>query len=302
MLTQAQFNTLLIPMIYHHLDLGRNRVPSMRRRLFNVQMSSLAQENGVGLGGMSQDTWEQYPNKGVKGQLDFDQQYTQTYTHVEYPVTLAIQKKLVLNDQYRVIAGIIRRAGISAEQFMEGKAASLLNNAFNASYTLSDGKPLCSATHPKGINAGSGTFSNRGTSALTAAAISTTRIAMMRVKDDKSNEVGMMPNELWVPPELEDQAIKATRSSQDPDSGNNADNPQAGRWTVIPWLRLTDTTNWFVADGASRQEAVNWYEREAMQVMMIQENTTEIVYELKLHFSFGADDWRWIYGHEVSGS
>ena len=300
MLTQAQFNTLLIPMIYHHLDIGRNRVPSLRSRLFSVRQSTLAAENGVGLGGMSPDAWNQWQKAGAKGSLDMDQQYTQTYTHLEYPVTLAIRKQLVINDQYGKIGDMIRKAGISAEQKMEIDAASLLNNAFSSSYNLSDAKPLCSATHPKGINAGSGTYSNRGTSALSKAAVSATRVLMARFKDDKGNEVGFMPNELWVPPELEDVALEIAASPLDPTSGNNAINPQAGRWTVIPWQRLTDTTNWFMADSVARQEAVNWYDREALQVMLVAETTTEVVYELKLHYSFGADDWRWIYGHEVA--
>lgn len=302
MLTQAQFNTLLIPMIYHHLDIGRNRVPSMRRKLFNVQSSALAEEKGTGLGGMSPDVWRQYNEGGGKGALGLDQLYTQTYTHVEYPVTLIIQKKLILNDQYGEIQRIIRKAGISAEQFMEIEAASLLNNAFSSSYLLSDSDPLCSTSHPKSPNAASGSYSNAGTAALSEASVSATRVAMMRFKDDKGNEVGFAPNELWVPPELEDTALKIVRSAQEPGTGNNADNPQAGRYTVHVWQRLTDTTNWFMTDSVARQEAVNWYEREQLQIMTVLENTTEIVYELKLHFSYGADDWRWIYGHEVTGS
>ena len=34
MLTKTQFDTLLIPIIYHHFVVGMNRVPSMRSRLF----------------------------------------------------------------------------------------------------------------------------------------------------------------------------------------------------------------------------------------------------------------------------
>lgn len=300
MLTKEQFNTLLIPIIYHHFDLGVKRAPSMRQRLYNVQDSTLAEEKGVGMGGMSPDAWNQYQKSGQKGTLDFDQLYTQTYTHLEYPVTLAIKKNLVINDQYGKIAGIIRRAGMSAEAKMEIDAFSLFNNAFSTSYNLSDGKPLCSTTHPKSPNAASGSYVNKGTTALSKQSVSDTRIAMMRFKDDKGDEIGLMPNELWVPPELEDTALEIANSLFDPASGNNAVNPQAGRWTVIPALRMTDTTNWFMADSAWRAEVVKWYVREAMQVMLVQENTTEVVYELKLHYSFGADDWRWCYGHEVA--
>lgn len=302
MLTQDQFDSLLIPMIYHHFEVGTNRVPSLRSRLFDVQGSLFAEEKGTGMGGMSPDAWDVYKNSGKpgqKGRLDFDQLFTQSYVHEEYPVEVVIQKKLILNNQYGRIIDIIRRVGISAEQKMEIDAASLLNNAFSTSHTWSDGKRLCAADHPKGPHT-SGTYSNRGTTALSADSLSATRVAMMRFKDDRGNEIGLMPNELWVPPELEDKAIELTRSLLTPEDANTAANPQNARWTVVPWLRLTDTNNWFVADATWRQEVAKWYNRETIQIMLVQENTTELVYEFKLHYSFGVDDWRWVYGHEVA--
>jgi len=299
-LTQSQFNTLLIPLITHHFEVGQNRVPRMRTQLFSEKRSTLAQENGTGMGGMTPESWNAYASTGKKGKLDVDQLYTQTYTHQEYPVQLEIKKNLILNDQYGKIADLVRRAGISAEQKMEIDAASLLTNAFSASFLWSDAKALCATDHPQSPTVTAGTFSNKGTSALTADVVSTTRVAMMRFKDDKGTEIGLMPNELWVPPELEDTARKIVASVLDPESANNAINPQAGRWTVKPWMRLTDTNNWFMADSTWRQEVANWYVRETTTPMIVAETTTEIVYEFKLHYSFGVDDWRWIYGHEVA--
>lgn len=298
-ISSSQFSTLLIPAIYHHFNLGMGLVPSMRSTLFNVQGSSLAAENGVGLGGIAPDAWDIYKSNRTKGRLTFDQLYTQTYTHVEYPVQVRIEKKLLLNDQYGQINRIAQKVGISAEQKMELDAASLLNNAFSASYTFSDAVALCSASHPKSPSS-SATYSNRGTSALTADAVSATRVAMMHTKDDKGNEIGIMPDELWVPPELEDQAIKITQSLRDPGNANNDANAQGnGRWKVIPWLRLTDTNNWFMSSSVWRKQTTNWYEREATQMMVVDETTTDITYEFKLHYSYGVDDWRAWYGHEV---
>jgi hypothetical protein len=304
MLTKSQFNTLLIPIIYHHFEVGVSRVPSLRARLFNIQTSKLAQENGTGMGGISVDTWNVYKESGEsgkKGRIDFDQLYTQTYTHVEYPVELVIKKNLVLNDQYGKINRYVQRVGISAEQKMEIDAASLLNLAFDSGVLWSDGDPLCSASHPVGPHAGAGTYSNRGTSALAATALKNARVAMMRLKDDKNNEIGVMPGELWVPPELEETAYSLVRSTGDPETANQGANPKAAQnWTVVPWLRLTDTKNWFIVDPMWRQEVVNWYVREITTPLLTHETTTEVVYEFKLHYSFGCDDWRWIYGNEVS--
>lgn len=298
MLTQEQFSTLLIPVIYHQFDLGMRTVPAMRDQLFNVQTSKIAAEIGVGMGGMSTDAWNAYKDTGKKGEMDFDQGYSQTYTHVEYPVELIVRKNLAINDQYGVIAKKFSRVGLNAAMKMEEDAASLLNNAFSSSYTFSDGKSLCATDHPRGPNT-TGTYSNRNTVALTEQSLSDARVAMMKFKDDRGNLIGLMPNELWVPPELQDTALKITQSLQESGTANNAINPQAGRWTVKPWLRLTDTNNWFITDSIWRQQVCNWYEREQYQIMLVRENTTELVYEFKMHYSFGVDDWRFIYGQNV---
>lgn len=298
MLRQSQFDSVLTPVIYHHFDLGMNAVPSMRARLYSVRESQRAEEKGTGMGGVAPEAWDQYRLSGTKGMLRFDQLYTQTYTHVEYPVRFIIEKKLLINDQYDMIGRIARKVGISAEQKMEIDAVSLLNNAFSS--TWSDAVALCSAVHPLSPNVVSGTQDNLGSSALSKTAVSETRIAMMRFTDDKGNLLGLMPNELWVPPELEDTAIEITRSLRDPESGNNAVNPNANRFVVVPWARLTDTNNWFMMDSVWRQEVVNWYNRERVEPVEVDEDTTQITYEMKLHYSYGIDDWRFVFGHSVS--
>jgi len=298
-LRASQFDSLLTPIIYHHLDVGMSRVPAMRSQLFNVQPSNLSEEKGTGMGAMSVDAWDAYKSSGKKGRLDHDQLYTQTYTHVEYPVELVVEKKLLQFDQYGQINQFLQRAGLSAATKKEVDAASLLNNAFASGTTWSDSKPLCSASHPKGPNT-TGTYSNRVTTALTAANLSAARTLMQRFKDDKGNELGLMPNELWVPPELEDTALQIVNALGLAGTANNDANPQAGRWTVKPWLRLSDANNWFIADGVWRQMAANWYDVSEMEIMLVHESTTELVYEIKLFYSFGVDDWRWILGAEVS--
>ncbi len=299
MITSEQFPSVLLPVINHYFDMGLMSVPGIRGQVFNIQSSKIDTEKGVGMGGMSTDAWSMYKDTGLKGQLDFDQLYTQSYTHAEYPVQLIIQKKLLLNDQYGMFNKKFSRAGLSAATKMEEDTASLFNNAFSSSFTFSDGKKLCATDHPKGPNT-TGTYSNSGTAALTEQSLSDARVAMINFKDDRGNKIGLMPNELWVPPELYDTALKVTGSTQESATANNAINPQNGRWTVRQIWRATDTNNWFITDSAWRQQVANWYDREAYQMMLVFENTTEFVYEFKMHYSFGVDDWRFIYGQNVA--
>lgn len=295
MITQAQFSSLLTPLLYHHLDLGMQSVPQVRERIFNVQGSLFYQEQGTTLGGVGVDAWDVYSQGGGKGELEFSQLFTQTYTHVEYPVKFTIQKKLLLNDQYGQVGKVLQRVGLSAANKMENDAVRLLNNAF-ATDTWSDGQFLCDADHPVGGT----THSNRGTTPLSESAVSATRVLMMRFPDDKGNLLGIMPDEIIVPPELEDAALKIAKSLLNPDTANNAINPQEGRFNVIVVPRLSDTNNWFLSSSAMRKQAANWYNREAFQIMLLSEDTTDVVYEAKLHYSWGVDDWRWIYGHIVA--
>ena len=303
MIIQEDFPNSLRTVVQHYFDVGAGMVPSLRSTLFNVQSSETATEEGIGHGGFSADAWDQYQKNRTKGRLENNELYKETYTHVEYPVQLAIEHKLAINGNFNVINKLIQKAGVSAEEKMERDAAGLLNNAFSSSHTHSDAVALCSASHPVGPHT-TGTYSNRGTLALTKANLSTARIAMSRFKDDKQNLVGGIPNELWVPEELYDTAVELTGSPQDPESANNAINPDmaARRWTVYPWLRLTDTTNWFIANSTKRRMSANWYIREVTTPMLVHQDTTEYIYEFKLHYSYGVDDWRWIYGNEVAGA
>lgn len=292
--------SLLLPQIYHHFDLGMKNVPMMRETLYNVQGSLLYEERGAGIGAMGTEAWDGFKNTQQPGELDFDVGYETTYRHQEYPVNFRIRTNLIINDQYGVMARNNARVGESAQSKMEIDAASIFGNAFDSGFVGGDGVSLCNASHPNS-EAKSGTVqSNTGTSALTKTAVSQTRVAMMRFKDDKDEEVGVVPNELWVPPELEDKAIEIVGSQLDPDSGNNAVNPQAaGRWVVRPWHRLRNTKDWFMVDGVKRRSLVNWYNRQPYQIIVKSEDLVWVVLQAKLHYSFGWDDWRWVFGHNV---
>lgn len=291
---------LLIPVIYQFYDIGRSLRPTLRESLFNVLRSNRSKEESVGYGGISSDAWDNYAKSGQKSMVDFDKGYTATYNHIEYPVQFMIERRLMDDDQYGIIAGErARKLGISAAQKMERDAASVFNNAFSTSFNGPDGKPLCSTTHPRNPNK-SGNLSNSGTAALSAANLGLARQALMATEDDAGNILGMTPDTLLVPPELEDAALEIVNSVQDPTNANNTINPQAGRYQVVPWHYLTDSNNWFVIDSVWMRESLKWYERVPLEIRLVDESTTEAVYEAYMRYSFGWDDWRWVYGNNVT--
>ena len=80
---------------------------------------------------------------------------------------------------------------------------------------------------------------------------------MIEYVDMNGDLMNVMPDELLVPPELEDTALEIVRSAQDPASANNAINPQAGRFSVRVWNYLTDANAWFMIDSGRRRQSLD---------------------------------------------
>lgn len=287
----------LIPVIYKWFDIGIKIRPSLIPALYNVQLSDSAEETHIGQGGISPDAWDAYENTGNKAEAKWNKGFDTTFTHVEKPVTFQIERKFRDDDKSGIVSQRARKLGISAGQRRELDGASVFVNAFNDSFPGADAVGLCSLVHPDGPN-DAGVQVNEGTLELNNSNVSTVRTAMSRFKDDEGNPIGVVPNLLLVPPELEDVALQAVNSSLMPDSGENNLNPQVGRWIVQPWHYLTDTGRWFMIDTVWMKESLIWYVRAPLEFMLVHQSTTEFVYEAYMRYSFGWTDWRWVYGND----
>ena len=71
---------------------------------------------------------------------------------------------------------------------------------------------------------------------------------------------------------------------------------------MIVWDYLSDTNNWFMIDSMLAKMYLNWYDRVPMEFAM--DPTSDFSLEARfrgyMRYSYGWDDWRWIYGHNVS--
>ena len=289
----SQWAEAAIPVINHHVEIGKNVRPMMLPVLYNVQTTKLEQEHRVGIGGISPDPWDNFNNSGVPGELKFDKGYKKTYTQVEYPARMIIERKLKDFDQYGVVAARRgKKVGRSISQKMELDAVSTFANGWTAGDSAGpDGVALCATNHPHSPDNTADTQSNTDVLALTAENVSTVRIRMQRFTDDTDNILDITPSWLLVPPELEDTALKIVKSSLDPDSANNAHNPQAaGRWIVLPWHKLTDTNNWYMIDPVEMKESLEWLNSKSFETMIVEETTTHVAYEMYVRYTFGFSD------------
>lgn len=281
---------------------GFSRRASLLPSLFNMQSSARAYEEISSIGAIGIDAWKNYNKSGQVSEADFDQGYKKTYTHVEYPLDFAIERKTIDDSQHREVFDAAARIGDSAAVFRETEGASVFNNAFSSSFVGADAVALCSDSHPYGPQKPSATQDNKGTAALTKDNVSIAREAMMAFTDDNGNKVAVTPTHILVPPSLEDEALEISKSLLDPTSANNTINAHAGRFQVIVWHYLTDSNNWFMLDMPLMKMSLDWFDRAPLTIGLRDgdDRTLRAYWRAYQRFSYGFSDWRWIYGNEVA--
>lgn len=290
---------------------GEGRRTSMIPTIFNLQGSDLADEKVLGIGGISSAGW----NFEDSGRVQYDEPtkgFEETFTHHEFARGVMVERKLIDDNRIPQALDAAGNLGDSAFRMREKAAANVFNNAFSAavSETLDDygtdatgpdSVALCSDAHDTSPS-DTTNLVNEGTLALTAANLSTTRQLHMALTDMTGDLLNVMPDEILVPPELEDTALTIVRSQQDPASANNAINPQAGRWRVITWHYLTDSNAWWTMDSGLRRQHLRWYDRIPLEFDREQDFDTLIAkWRAYMRFSLGWVDWRFIYGQNPAG-
>lgn len=303
----ANWAELLTPQTTDAFYLGYSddgRRQSMIPTLFGGFSSAQAFEEFISVGVFGSQGW----NLEQSGRIQRDERakgFLKRFTHVEFAKGFLVQRKLIDDNLTSIVFDDARALGDSAYRKREKGAASVFNNAFTDAGTNDDGLPiagpdgvgLCSTAHPHSQDDGT-RQSNEGTLALTEANLGTTRQAHMAITDDRGDLMDVMPDQLLVPPELEDTAIKLTKSVLEPGSANNAVNPQSGRFQTVVWHYLTEADAWFLMDRARRQRALRWYDRIELEFGPedFDRDTMQKAYDAYMRYSYGWVDWSWIFG------
>src|SRR3990172_5017322 len=249
---------------------GDDRRQSMLPAIFDIRSSGLADEKILGIGGIPSSGWN-FEDSGRVQYTEPVKGFEETMTHHEFVRGMMVERKLIDDNRIPQALSAARNLGDSAFRVREKAGANVFINAFSAatSETLddfgtdatgSDLVALCSDAHDTSPQ-DTTNLVNEGTLALSKANLSTTRQLHMAQTDMNGDLLNIMPDELLVPPELEDTALEIVRSALDPASANNAINPQAGRFRVIVWHYLTDATAWFTMDSGMRRQHLAWFDR-----------------------------------------
>ena len=177
-----------------------------------------------------------------------EQGFKNTYRHIVYGLGMVITAEVIDDDQYGVVGESKAKAlGFSMRQGKEVVGANVYNNAFNSSFTGGDGVEMISASH---LNKSGGTFSNLASTDLSEAALEQACIDIMKIKNDKSLNIAVLPQTLILPPDLIFEAERILKSELRVGVANNDLNALKSTGKFPGGVKvnhyLTDADAWFI--------------------------------------------------------
>lgn len=158
----------------------------------------------------------------------------------DFEATVAVNRNDIEDDNIGVYAPLFSQLGENARQHPDELVFSLIAAGFDN--TCHDGQFFFDTDHPNG---GQGTWSNKGTAALTATSYETARQTMMSYVNEEGRPLRLSPSHLIVPPQLEKEALDIVRGDLTTGGVSNVWKNSAD---VIVAPELSDTpTYWFLA-------------------------------------------------------
>jgi len=275
--------------------------------LFGVETSTRYEEQYQGMGAMGLVP----PFGGTVPYTDFDAGYRVDVRNYEFALGMQVERRLVDDDQFNQIK---RRASNMADAFnitIETDAANVFINGFTddgtnrmgASTNGADGVGLLSAAHPYSPANSGTTQSNEGTLALTIDNLDTTRQNMRNFTDDQGQLLGVNPDMLLVPPELERTATQlvSERAIYEPSSAQYDVNMFSGRFRPVVWDRLTDSNAWFLIDSTLMKQHLIWQWRIRLEFAQAEDfDGLTAKFRGYMRYGIGWTDWKWIFGQNPS--
>jgi len=306
-LTSGNFADLLKPGLKRIYDIGMSRPRPIMEMLFGVEASTRFEEQYQGMGTMGVVP----PFDGTVPYHDFDAGYRTDIRNYEFAMGIQVERRLVDDDQYNQINRRASNMSDSFNQTIEQDAVNVFINGFTdsgtnrmgASTNGADGVALLSTAHPHSPANTNNTQANEATLALTIDNIDTTRQAMRNFTDDQGNLLGVNPDMLLVPPELERTATQlvSERAIYEPGSAQYDVNMFSGRFRPVVWDRLTDANAWFLIDSTLMKQHLIWQWRIRPEFAQAEDfDGLTAKFRGYMRYGIGWTDWRWIYGQNPS--
>ena len=296
-ISRSQLVKELEPGLNALFGLEYNRYENEHSEIFDSESSDRAFEEEVILSGFGSA-----PVKSEGEGVSFDtanEGYTARYTHETIAMAFAITEEAIEDNLYDRLAGRYTRAlARSMANTKQVKAANVLNNAFNSSFTGGDGVELCSAVHPL---TNGGTFANKLSTAadLSETSMEQALIDIAAFVDERGLKVALQGAKLVIPKELQFTAERILKTPQRVGTSDNDINAMASMGMIPQGYRvnhyLTDTDAFFIMTDAPN--GMKQFVRAPIKTAMEGDfDTGNVRFKARERYSFGFSDPRGIFG------
>ena len=274
-----------------------DRYEGEHAEIFDTESSDRAFEEEVMLAGFGAA-----PTKSEGSAINFDdanEAFTARYNHETVALAFSITEEAIEDNLYdRLGARYTKALARSMAHTKQVKAASVLNNAFNAAFSGGDGVELCSTAHPL---SGGGTFRNEPSTAadLNETSLENALIDISTFVDERNMIIALRGAKMVIPPQLQfvaDRLLESTLRVGTADNDINAVKnmgmlPEG--YTVNHFL--TDPDAFFIKTDAPN--GFKHFERSPMRTNMEADfDTGNMRFKARERYSFGYSDPRCVFG------
>tara|TARA_R100000544_G_scaffold21876_1_gene10852 strand:+ start:3558 stop:4466 length:909 start_codon:yes stop_codon:yes gene_type:complete len=296
-IARSQLLKELEPGLNALFGLEYDRYDNEHAEIYDTESSDRAFEEEVMLAGFGSA-----PEKAEGSAVSFDianESFTARYTHETIALAFAITEEAIEDNLYdRLSSRYTRALARSMSNTKQVKAASVLNNAFDSSFTFGDGKELCATDHP---TSGGGNFSNElATSAdLNETSLEQSLIDISGFIDERGLKIALMGKKLIIPVNLQFVAERLMASNLRTGTADNDINALRNMGMLpegyVVNHFLTDTDAFFIKTDSPN--GFKHFERSAIATSMEGDfDTGNVRYKARERYSFGVSDPRCVFG------
>ena len=203
-----------------------------------------------------------------------------TIKNESWEATIEVNREDIEDDAYGVYTPMIKELGRSAATHPDEIVFGLLAKGF--AETCYDGQYFFDTDHK---DEDGPVQSNKGTKVLSATSYSAARAQMMSLLDAKGTPLGIMPNLLVVPPQLEEAARKILYAEQIDGTTNTLKN--TAELLVAPWLAANPTA-WFLFDTSRAIKPLIFQQRKKPEFVSMDASNDQNVF-MKKQYIYGVD-------------
>jgi hypothetical protein len=295
-ISRSQLVKELEPGLNALFGLEYKRYDNEHAEIYDVENSDRAFEEEVMLSG--------FGNAQVKGEgagVSFDdtqETFTARYSHETIALAFAITEEAIEDNLYDRLASRYTKAlARSMANTKQVKAASVLNNAFNANFKGGDGKALLADDHPTLA----GSFKNElATSAdLNETSLEQSMIDIAKMTDERGLKIAARGLKMIIPSELQFTAERLMKSQGRVGTADNDINAINSMGMVpqgyVVNHFLTDSDAFFIKTDVPN--GLKMFVRAPIKTAMEGDfDTGNVRYKARERYSFGFSDPRGLFG------